>query len=376
MLDCGAFYRILNDCSIDFFTGVPDSLLRNICAYISDHAPASQHIIAANEGGAIALAAGYYLATGRSALVYMQNSGQGNAINPLASLADAEVYGIPMLLLIGWRGEPGIKDEPQHLKQGKITLPLLEAMNIAYRILPDNDQEARVCLDMLLDESVKSNTPVALVVRKGTFGQYAMQNATDDGHLSFTREEAISRIVSNLGESDIIVSTTGRTSRELYEHRERLGDGHSQDFLTVGSMGHTSQIAMGIALNKPLRQVFCLDGDGSVLMHMGAMAIIGSEKVNNFKHIILNNGVHDSVGGQPTAGFCVSFTEIARACGYKSVFKAKTDEDLQVMIGQLQMVQGPALLEVLVKKGTRADLGRPKTSPQENKACFMKFLTQ
>ncbi len=375
MLDCPGFHQILVEQNVDFFTGVPDSSLKDICAYITDHAPAGRHVIAANEGNAVALATGHYLATGRPALVYMQNSGQGNAANPLISLADPDVYGIPMLLLIGWRGEPGVKDEPQHRKQGKITLALLETMGIPCRILPDNVQDARSCVKELLAQGVESGGPVALVARKGTFGPYVPQDAaTDDASLS--REEAIRHIVDRLGDTDIVVSTTGKISRELYEIREALSQGHARDFLTVGSMGHASQIAMGIALEKTSRQVFCLDGDGAVIMHMGAMAIIGSQKLKNLKHIVLNNGAHDSVGGQPTVGFAVSLTEIARACGYASVWLARTQAELEEALELLHMADGPALLDVRVMKGARPDLGRPKTAPGENRCHFMEFLAQ
>lgn len=373
MINCSFFYDCLVERNFDFFTGVPDSLLKDFCAYVTDKTGTDRHIIAANEGGAIALACGHYLATGRPGLVYMQNSGQGNAANPLASLADADVYSIPILLMIGWRGQPGTKDEPQHIKQGKITLSFLDMLNIPYRFLPQTNDKAGQCLNEIAAFMKNSKAPAALVVTEGTFESYKSQIITTSRY-QLERETAIKIVVDNLASSDIIVSTTGKISRELYEYRDTTGKDHSRDFLTVGSMGHASQIALGIALAKPSRQVYILDGDGAAIMHMGSFAIIGSQKADNIKHIILNNGCHDSVGGQPTAGFQISFTEIAKACGYKIALEADNLNEVHEKIKILRSSQGPALLEIKVKKGARADLGRPKSSPKENKTNFMRFL--
>jgi phosphonopyruvate decarboxylase len=359
---------------VDFYAGVPDSLLKPVCFYLADHA-GDKHVVAANEGGAVALACGYHLATGKVPLVYMQNSGQGNAVNPLLSLADPDVYSIPMLLLIGWRGEPGTKDEPQHVKQGKVTVGLLEAMGIPWRVLESEPDAARRSVDELVAIAVAEDRPVALLVRNGTFEPYKPKDQPS-GHFEMTREEAIKAVVPALGETDAIVSTTGKISRELYEFRAHAGHGHQREFLTVGAMGHASQIAMGIALAKPDRQVFCLDGDGAMLMHMGGAAIVGSAGVANFKHIILNNGVHDSVGGMATAGLRVSFTEIAKACGYTEAWRVERSADVAGKIAELRAVTGPAMLEIMVKKGARADLGRPKTTPIENKTAFTQFLSR
>lgn len=375
MIECSLFYDTLIRLGIDFFTGVPDSLLKSFCAYITDHTNSKSHLIAANEGGAIALACGHYLATGRSGLVYMQNSGQGNAVNPLVSLADPEVYSIPMLLLIGWRGEPGKHDEPQHIKQGKITLSLLDTLGVPYKVLSDNAEEAKVCLEEIIDVLKARGGPVALIVRKGTFGPYQMQKR-DNLQLELARQAAIKAVVDNLDECDIIVSTTGKTSRELYEYRDNVDGDHYRDFLTIGSMGHCSQIALGIALAKPERQVYCLDGDGAVIMHMGAMAIIGSSKPKNFKHIVFNNGCHDSVGGQPTCGFAVSITGIANACGYKLTLQARTEEEIIDKLRVIRSAGGPVMLEIILKKGARKNLGRPKSPPKENKTKFMEFLAK
>lgn len=367
------FYRLLIDNGIDFFSGVPDSLLKDICAYITDNVPSSRNVITANEGGAVALSSGYYLATGKIPLVYMQNSGQGNSVNPLISLCDSEVYSIPILLLIGWRGEPGVKDEPQHVKQGRITKGLFQALCIPYSILPKDIQNARWVLDKAIKYMEEESAPYALIVREGTFEHYELKKKIETNH-KLNRESAIKLIIDELNEKDVIVSTTGKISRELFEYREKLGQDHDRDFLTVGSMGHSSQIALGIALSKPERQVYCLDGDGALIMHMGSLAVIGQQKQNNFKHIVINNGAHDSVGGQPTAGYFIDITNIAKACGYKIVLRAETIHDVKEKFKLLKSSEGPAMLEIRVDKGARKDLGRPLTKPIENKNKFMEFL--
>ena len=374
MIRCQDFVDWLAALGVDFYAGVPDSLLKPVCFYLADHA-GDKHVVAANEGGAVALACGYHLATGKVPLVYLQNSGQGNTINPLLSLADRDVYSIPLLLLIGWRGEPGTKDEPQHVKQGKVTVSLLEAMDIPCRVLAPEPEAARLCVEELLALAAAESRPVALLVRKGTFEPYKPTGQTA-GDFQMTREQAIEAVVAALGKTDAIVSTTGKISRELYEYRDRAGQGHEREFLTVGSMGHASQIAIGIALAKPDRQVFCLDGDGAMLMHMGGAAIVGAAGVANFKHVILNNGVHDSVGGMATAGLRVSFSEIVKACGYTEAWRVERCDDLAEKVARLRAARGPAMLEIMVQKGARADLGRPKTSPIENKTAFTEFLSQ
>jgi phosphonopyruvate decarboxylase len=368
------FLEWLTAHGVDFHAGVPDSLLKPVCFYLADHT-ADKHVVAANEGGAVALACGYHLATGKVPLVYMQNSGQGNTINPLLSLADPEVYSIPMLLVIGWRGEPGTKDEPQHVKQGKVTIGLLEAMDIPYRILDPEPGAARLSVNELVAIAAAENRPVALLVRKGTFEPYKPKERASR-QFEMTREGAIEAVVSELGETDAIVSTTGHISRELYEYRAGAGHGHQREFLTVGGMGHASQIAMGIAMAKPDRQVICLDGDGAMLMHMGGTAIVGAAGVENFKHIVLNNGVHGSVGGMATAGMRVSFPGIGKACGYTEAWRVERSADVAGKVAALRAATGPAMLEIMVQKGARTDLGRPKTSPIDNKAAFKEFLSR
>ena len=373
MINTQKFYECLHQNGIDFYTGVPDSLLKDVCSYISDNTPADRHIIASNEGGAIALAMGYFLATSTVPLVYMQNSGFGNTINPLLSLADPKVYSIPMLLVIGWRGEPGVKDEPQHVKQGEVSETLLKTLEIPYVVISDKTTN----IDKVISEASKhvknNNGPFAILVRKGTFEPYSLKNKIKT-NFDINREEAIIKSTDLLSDSDIIVATTGKTSRELFEYRARNNQGHHRDFLTVGGMGHANQIALGIALAKPNKTVYCFDGDGAALMHTGSLGIIGDLNLDNFKHIIFNNGAHDSVGGQPTIGFDISFGSIAKTFNYTKVFKIEKLDDFDQIFMNFQKEKGPCLLEILVNKGARKDLGRPTLSPKQNKLNFMSFI--
>lgn len=373
MISSKFFIDSLCSMQMDFFTGVPDSLLKNVCAYITDHFVTERNVIAANEGAAVGLAAGYYLATKKIPVVYMQNSGLGNAVNPLMSLTDKEVYNIPLLLLVGWRGEPGVKDEPQHIKQGKVTLPLLEAMGIKYAIMSQNETEFLSQLNYANFYMNETHEPFAFVISKGTFEEYKLQQ---DGEviLPLKREAAIQLIASSLSKEDIIVSTTGMISRELFEYRTSAFMEHEKDFLTVGSMGHASQIALGIALEKKKCKVFCFDGDGSTLMHMGSLAIIGSLHPDNYVHVIFNNGAHDSVGGQPTVAFNIDLCKIAQACGYEAALSVSDSDSLCEALKRITYMHGPILLEVKVRKGARKDLGRPTTTPLQNKDTFMLFL--
>ncbi|EGC77161.1 phosphonopyruvate decarboxylase [Treponema denticola] len=369
------FYELLKENGTGFFTGVPDSLLKSFCAYITDNVEGKNHIIAANEGCAVGLAAGHYFATGRVPLVYMQNSGLGNTVNPLLSLADREVYSVPLLLVIGWRGEPNVHDEPQHIKQGRVTRSLLDAMEIPYCILSDEEAEVKLQLEKAYSHIKASSSPYAVVVRKGIFDSYKLKT-NEAVPAEMSREEAIEKIILNAPSNACFVSTTGMASRELYELRDKHSQGHAKDFLTVGSMGHASQIALGIALSKPGKKIFCIDGDGAAIMHLGGLTAIGSQRPKNMVHIILNNGAHDSVGGQPTVGRKINLCSIAFACGYTKVVSVKTIKELETQLEYLSSAEGSFLIEVLVSKGARADLGRPKSSPIENKRAFMEFLEE
>ena len=354
---------------IVFYTGVPDSLMKNFLLYLDSQREPVVHMPAANEGGAVALGVGHYLATGKCPLVYMQNSGLGNAVNPLLSLADRQVYSIPVLLLIGWRGEPGVSDEPQHVKQGRITLDLLRAMEIPYEILPADESEAATAIARVYRAAIESSSPAALVARKSTFSgiEGLKQPASRQ---AMTREEALKLVADSLEDDAVVLSTTGKLSRELYEYRRATGSDRV-DFITVGSMGHVSQIALGVARGQTTRPVYCFDGDGSAIMHLGGMTVAGTSGLSNFKHVIFNNGAHDSVGGQSTPGFDIDLAAIAAAARYRETFFADDKEGLEKEIARFKHVRGPALLEIRVGTGSRPDLGRPEEAMSDIKKRFM-----
>ena len=367
------FYDQLVSYGVDFFSGVPDSLLKEFCLCIDDRIPKDKHIITANEGNAVALATGYYLAQKSLPLVYMQNSGLGNAVNPLLSLCDPDVYSIPMLVMIGWRGEPGVKDEPQHAKQGKVQLKLLESIDIPYKIISKDDDQFVMKISSAVETAKNESRPAVLLIKKGTFEKYGKKRKKSDDQ-RMKREETLEIVLENLDDNAIVVSTTGKTSREIFEIREKRGQSHQQDFLTVGSMGHCSSIALGIALSKPDREVVCIDGDGSMLMHLGSLTSIASLKPKNFRHILMNNEVHESVGGQETAAKNIDLSAIVGAMGPSKMFKAATPAELKEKITDFMKCVGPSFLEVKIRPGSREDLGRPTIKPINNKENFMGFL--
>lgn len=359
----------------EFYTGVPDSQLKALCNYLMNKygLDPKHHIIAANEGNCTAIAAGYHLATGKIPVVYMQNSGEGNIINPVASLLNDKVYAIPMIFIVGWRGEPGIHDEPQHLYQGKVTVKLLEDMDIKPFIIGKDTTDEEVEKAMESFRAVlKQGKDVAFVIRKG-----ALTDAPDveyKNNNQMIREEIIQHIVKVSGE-DPIVSTTGKASRELFEARVANGQSHKYDFLTVGSMGHSSSIALGIAINKPEQRIWCVDGDGAVLMHMGSMAVLGANKPENLIHIVINNGAHETVGGMPTVAGSIDLVKIALACGYPNAVSVADFGDLDRELKAAKNRNELSLIEVKCSIGAREDLGRPTTTALENKEAFMSYLS-
>jgi len=376
-LDPADFHAAVKRQGIDFFTGVPDSLLKDYCAFVTANEAKERHVITANEGAAVALATGYHLSSGKTGMVYLQNSGLGNIVNPIMSLASTSVYSIPMLLLVGWRGEPGKRDEPQHVTQGKATPGLLAACGIPFQTLPDYIEGAEQTLYTARKHMEVTKGPYCLLVKRQTFLPYKLQvqhNTFDD--MPMNREEAVEEIIQGLRERDVVVGTTGMLSRELFELREKFGHGHEKDFLTVGSMGHASSIALGVAMQRPRRQIFCLDGDGAALMHMGNMSTVGSMGNGNYNHIIINNGAHDSVGGQPSDALSPDFDicKVALGLGYKQAISVTTPEEVQAGVQAMRSMDGPVLMEIRVRKGGRKNLGRPTRTPIQNKTDFMHFL--
>jgi phosphonopyruvate decarboxylase len=367
------FVNMLN---VDFYTGVPDSLLKPLCNYLMDTygIDSKHHMIAANEGNCTAIAAGYHLATGKVPAVYMQNSGEGNVINPLASLLNDKVYAIPMIFIVGWRGEPGVHDEPQHIYQGEVTVKLLEDMDVAAYVVTKETTEEELDAQMQVFRSLLAKgKDVAFVVKKGALSFEKNVEYSNKNHMR--REEIIEHIV-NVSKEDPILSTTGKASRELFEIREKNGQSHKYDFLTVGSMGHTSSIALGVVLQKPQQKIWCIDGDGAMLMHMGAMAVIGANKPSNLVHIVINNGAHETVGGLPTVASEINLVKMAEACGYPYAVRVSEFEQLDKELQAAKERRELTLIEVECAIGAREDLGRPTTTALENKENFMRYLQE
>jgi len=359
----------------DFYTGVPDSQLKALCNYLMNRygIDPHHHVIAANEGNCTALAAGYHLATGKVPVVYMQNSGEGNIINPVASLLNDKVYAIPVIFIVGWRGEPGIHDEPQHIYQGEVTVKLLEDMDIATYVIGKETTDTEVAEAMeSFRKILAAGKDVAFVIRKGALTDAPKVEYKNNNVM--VREEIIQHIVKASGE-DPIVSTTGKASRELFETRAANGQSHKYDFLPVGSMGHSSSIALGVAVNKPEQRIWCIDGDGAVLMHMGAMALMGANKPANVIHVVINNGAHETVGGMPTVAGSIDLVKIALACGYPNAVCVDNFEDLDRELEMAKARNELSLIEVKCSIGARDDLGRPTTTALENKRNFMKYLS-
>jgi len=372
MINGNQLVNLLTGEGLNFITGIPCSILKDFLFCLSEKERGIEHIIVASEEEAISIGTGYYLATAKIPIVYMQNSGLARSVDVLTSLVNKEVYRIPMLLLISWRGEPGKKDEPQHLKMGKITLKLLKTLSIPYAILSDNKSKVAKEVKEAKKYLKNNSLPYAIIIRKGLIKPCQAQKGTEINSLS--REEAIKIIVDNSKGDEIIISTTGKISRELFEYREAKEQSHKTDFYTLGSMGCSAAIALGIALKKPKKKVLVFDGDGSVLMQMGALATIGHYLPKNFYHIIFDNNAHDSTGGQKTASNTASFNKIALACGYKGAETVLTQRRLTNAVRNLKRNSGPRMLVVKIKKGSRKDLGRPATTPIENKKLLMNFL--
>jgi len=372
------FILMLNKLNADFFAGVPDSLLAPLIdEVISRYGISKKHIVAANEGAAVGLAAGHYLATGSPAVVYMQNSGIGNSVNPICSLLHEKVYSIPVIFVIGWRGEPGVKDEPQHVFQGEVTLPLLDGMEIPYVIVSKETDDLSDAVKRF-KSYIDNGKSVAFVIQKGALSNENKPVYTSDA--SITREAALEMILGKSGSNDgsdsgnVYVCTTGKLSREVFEIREKQGAGHSFDFLTVGSMGHSLMIAQAIALSKPDMKIFCLDGDGAALMHLGSLAVAGVQGSTNLVHIVFNNGAHETVGGVPTVCARLNLSKVATSLGYKFSYQVNSLEELPSVMNEIKDLEGPIFIEIICNLISRADLGRPTTAPIQNKNDFMKYL--
>lgn len=376
MIDQKKIYDCLQKEGVDFITGVPDSLLNEFCLYVNSILTKKEHVIAANEGNAVALAAGHHIATGGIPLVYMQNSGIGNAMNPLLSLTNKDVYSIPMVLLIGWRGDPSVKDHAHHKKQGQLTPTLLDNADIPFKIIDENEQNTLDAAKWAVKTAKNISSPVALLAKKGVFEKGIKKDLlAEPSKFSMSRENAIKCTLECAPKDAICIATTGRATRELYELRNINGIAHDMDFLNVGAMGHASSISAGIALGAKKRIVICFDGDAAAVMHLGALTTTGLIGPKNFLHIVLNNGSHESVGGQPSVGFNVNLTAIAESAGYKTVGAAVDNENaLKNAIIELTKNNGPAFIDAHIRKGIRKNIPPLNVSYLNLKENLMKNI--
>jgi len=373
MIDPEKLYQFLQEKGVTFFSGVPDSLLKDFLKYLQDHSESDSHIITANEGLAIGLASGYHFATGKLPLVYLQNSGLGNIINPITSLADSEMYGVPVLLMIGWRGRPGHHDEPQHTKMGRITVSLLDVLEIPYFILETDEEISFNNISLAIKEATVNQKPVAILVPEGIFEPYTGKKEIDNYNL--LREGVIKNLLTHLNGNEIVVCTTGKTGREFYEQNIAAGTKINKYMLSAGAMGHANHIALGLKLASE-EKVIILDGDGAILMHMGSLPVIGHLAENNFIHIVLNNGSHESVGGQPTEGFFADFSAIAAASGYKIVVSISSEEELAHWLKNGLNESKTQFVEIKTSRVSRNDLIRPAGSPKQWKENLMSAIKQ
>ena len=373
MIDPVDFIDKCEQLGVGFFTGVPDSSMKSLCNAICNKHDSGSHVISVNEGAAVSLASGVHLGNGQVPLVYFQNSGQGNSLNPLISLASKEVFSIPMIILVGWRGKPGSFDEPQHTLQGKVTEEIFKEISIKVILLSGEEEEAYSQLEEACSTAIEDSAPVCILVESGTFSECNLvAKETRDGLPG--REDAIERILSMYDKEAVFISTTGKTSREVFEIRQRLGQSHERDFLVVGSMGHCAHISLGLAMARPDVEVICIDGDGSVLMHMGSLPTIGELGCKNLTHVIINNGVHESVGGHRITSPELDFSEVARSCGYSESIRVSDLERLVETLQDWKKIDGPKLIEIMTRAGSRKDLGRPGITPLKVKESFMRSL--
>ena len=365
------FLEIIQKIDVGLVTGVPDSLLKNFAQTLDRVEGSFTHVIASNEGNAVAIGIGHQLATGRRPLIYMQNSGLGNAVNPLASLAHENVYSIPMILMIGWRGEPGSKDEPQHMVQGSITPALLEHLGIPYLVMNNKTSVSEV-EDFLTLKNMNVDGPIAILVCSGSFESDLVQ-VENISRCELSREMAINSIIDAIPRDSVVVATTGKLGRELDERRTR-DQMSGIDFLTVGGMGHASSIALGLAMSLPERDVICLDGDGAALMHMGSLAVIGHQKPQNFVHVLINNGIHESVGGSSIGNQNINYELVSRGCGYSDYRCVRSESEIEKAFSFIDRPSGPIFVEIVTNTSSRADLGRPSSTPLINKIAFIEHI--
>ena len=353
MIKTEEFISFLTKKKINFFCGVPDSTLNSFLNALS--IKKKKNVIAPNEGGAVALAMGYYLKTKKIPLVYMQNLGLGNATDPLTSLCAPEVYSIPMVLLIGWRGNPHMKDEPQHLVTGKNTLNILKLFKIKTVIIRSN--KSFKSIGKIINHSQKFKKIVAIVVPPGIFSKLSVKVKKSNLPI---RSNVIEKILRSVKKNTRIISTIGFSSREFFQVKKEKKIKNGKLFLMVGGMGHASATSLGVHLNSGKNEVICVDGDGAFLMHMGNVATAGVYAKKNFKYILFDNNAHESTGVQPTISNKINFKKIASGFGFKKVYELKTKKDVENKLSKIMKLTQPTFIRIVVATGTFKKLERPK----------------
>ena len=352
MIKVDALINLLKKNNTNFFTGVPDSVLKELSSYLKNK---RNHIIATNEGAAVSIGIGHYLSTKKIPCIYMQNSGLSNALNPLISIAHKKVYSIPLILVIGWRGSPRIKDEPQHNVKGKITQQLLKLLNIKYTVLKSNKDFAK--FDKQIKYAKKSKSIVACLIERGTLQKIIKSNSKKDFY-NLDKEFFLKKLLEELPSKSKVIASTGYNSRELMYLRKKFNFNNSKDFYMVGGMGHTSSVALGFSLSSK-NKTFCIDGDGSFLMHLGSIMTAGNFANKNFKYILLNNNTHDSVGGQSTNADNIDFDRLSKSLGFKKFYSIKKKQNLRKIIKNFIKINSPSFLEVKVTNSKIKKLPRP-----------------
>ena len=361
----GIFVTTLEDAGFSPFMGIPCSVLKPLLDYIADGNCSTRNYLCSSEGDAMGLAAGFSL-SGKLPVVYMQNDGYGNAINPLSSLL--LLYKLPVLLLISWRGEPGAKDAPQHAVMGSVILSLLDTFEIPYIVLDNEERNLKDSVTRAKNHCMAESKPFAFVIRKGYFDRYNASISQSNTMLN-RRLEYIRLLSAKLQPNDVLLGTTGFAGREMYQIVT-----HKGKFYMMGSMGCLASLGLAIALEQPDKRIILLDGDGAILMKMGALATVGYHRPSNLIHICFDNRSYESTGGQPTLSTTVDLRAVAKACGYTTVHNIKTTGEFEAMWNNEAKYPKPHFLHIEINPGTEEELARPSISPEEMRDCFRAFL--
>ena len=354
MIKIDSLINVLKKNDINFFTGIPDSILIELSRFLQNKNK-RKHIRATSEGSAISIGIGHYLSTKQVPCIYMQNSGLSNALNPLISITSKKVYNIPLVLIIGWRGSPRVKDEPQHNVKGKITESILKLLNIKYTIVRSGNDLSQ--FNKIVKNAKKNNNIAACLIEQGTIKKIK-KTYNKKNFYKLNKELFLKTLLETLEKNSKVISSTGYNSRELMYLRNKYKLINTKDFYMVGGMGHTASVALGYSLSTK-KKTICIDGDGSFLMHLGSIKTAGTFANNNFKYILLNNNSHDSVGGQNTYANNIDFEKLSKSLGFKKFYKIKNNKNLKQNIKRFLKGNNLNFLEVKITNSKIKNLPRP-----------------